>query len=71
MDNLYETMHKAYMKKIRCVEKDGTIHKGVEDMLCQRADEDDGVPGIGISDGTFLKENEIESIEILDEENDE
>ena len=67
MENLYKKMRKAYMKEIRCVEKDGTIHKGIEDLFSSRSDEEDGISGIGISDGVFLKENEIESIEILDE----
>ena len=65
MSDKEKLLYEAYMKKVRCLDTYGIEHEGVVDMLSQSSDEEDGIPGIGISDGIFLKLYEIESIEII------
>ena len=66
MSEKEKLLYKAYLKKVVCVDIYGKTHNGEVDMLCQSSDEEDGIPGIGISDGVFLKLNEIESLDIVE-----
>jgi hypothetical protein len=59
---------KYFQKKVSIVCYDGEKYTGVVDVYAYAKD-NDGVAGFALSDiGLWIDENEIQSIEILDEE---
>lgn len=60
-------MYHAVGKSVMVVEKNGTKHKAQCELFTGRDDEEKGISSIALSDGWWLYEDQIESIEIIDE----
>ncbi len=62
-----KTMYNAFEKNVKVVDTKGNTHKTRCVMFTSRYDEVNGISSIALSDGTWLYENQIESLEILDQ----
>ena len=62
-----KTMYNAFNKNVIVVDNSGNTHKAFCEMFTSRFDEESGISSIALSDGTWLYEDQIESIEIIDE----
>lgn len=65
--DLERLMCDAYEKKVQVTEKSGKKHTALCEMFTWRDDEVNGISSIALSDGTWLYENQIESLEILEQ----
>lgn len=65
--NIEELMYNAINKKVRLKEKSGVTHE--TDVIAFNFGDDDehGISTLALDDGTWLYENQIESIELLSE----
>ncbi len=67
VSDLEKIMYNSYGKKVIVIDKTGVSHKCLCKMFTSRFDEERGISSIALDDGTWLYEDQIESIEILDE----
>lgn len=65
--DLERLMCDAYEKKVQVTEKSGKKHTALCELFTWRDDEVNGISSIALSDGTWLYEDQIESIEIIDD----
>lgn len=62
-----ELMYTAINKKVRLKEKDGSIHDANVIAFNFGDDDERGISTLALNDGTWLYEDQIESIEIINE----
>lgn len=67
ISDIEKKMYDSFEKKVVVVDKQGIKHKTFCRMFTSRFDEDRGVSSIALKDGSWLYEDQIESIEILDD----
>lgn len=67
ISELEKLMYDSFEKKVLVIDKQGNTHKSFCKMFTSRFDEDRGISSIALDDGSWLYEDQIESIEILDD----